>query len=957
MPRNGTSRPPAAVLSRRHLLVAGALTLGASALASASPASARARAGSAGAGGYEGYLFVYFTGEGSADGEQIHLALSRGDDPLHWRELNGGEPVLTSDLGDKGVRDPFVIRSPEGDKFFLIATDLKIHGGAGWDEVQRHGSRSIIVWESADLVEWGEPRSVLVSPETAGNTWAPEAYWSEQLGVYVVFWASKLYGEDDPEHTGDTYNRMLYATTTDFVTFTEAKVWNDPGYSVIDSTVIAHDGTYYRFTKDERSASQSPYGKFILEEKSEDLLSTDWETVAEGIGMGSMAQGEGPLVFKSNGEEKWYLFIDDYTATGYMPFESTDLAAGEWTKAAEYRLPAAPRHGTVLPLTRAEFDRVNAKWGVTPVRADADGLVAHWPLGSDAKDASGHGYHGTAAGDAGWDDGALVLGGASGHVKLPDNMLAGVDSVTVAAEVWVDSDQTTPYFLYGFGNTASSTGSGDGYLFATGGSADSGFRAALSDGNWSKEQAAESDTGLTRGRWAQVTYTVDGDTALLYLDGAVAARNTAVTLMPSDIGGGRTTANYLGRSQYTSDHTLKGRLRDVRLYNRALSADEIAALPANATRIRGVEAKELKVPAVIEGDGSTVVLPVEPGTQLRALRPEFTLAPGARISPASGKRVDLRRPVTYTVTSAAGERRKWKVSAVEMRTPVLPGFHADPNIVAFGGTYYLYTTNDGFDGWSGTTFSAWSSKDLVHWSDRGVILDLGKDVSWAESRAWAPTIAEKDGRFYFYYCAEAKIGVATADSPTGPFTDSGKVLIAANPDGGGQAIDPAAFTDDDGQTYLYWGNGSAWVVPLDEDDMTSYDPSKARQIKGLEDFREGLFMVRRGGLYHLTYSIDDTRSANYRVGYATSDSPYGPFTYRGVVLEKDPTQGILGTGHNSLLRVPGTDEWYIAYHRFGMPGGDGTHRETTIDRVTFGADGLMRPVVPTLDGVLPRRVP
>ncbi|MGW0732250.1 family 43 glycosylhydrolase, partial [Streptomyces sp. NPDC002851] len=76
---------------------------------------------------YAGYLFAYFTGEGTADGEQIRYALSRGNDPLHWRELNGGKPVLTSDVGEKGLRDPFVIRSPQGDKFYMIATDLRMY--------------------------------------------------------------------------------------------------------------------------------------------------------------------------------------------------------------------------------------------------------------------------------------------------------------------------------------------------------------------------------------------------------------------------------------------------------------------------------------------------------------------------------------------------------------------------------------------------------------------------------------------------------------------------------------------------------------------------------------------------------------------------------------------------------------------------------------------------------------
>ena len=90
---------------------------------------------------YAGYLFAYFTGEGTADGEQIRYALSLGNDALHWRELNAGKPVLTSTIGEKGLRDPFVIRSPKGDKFYLIATDLRMYqnSSGSWDDVQRHG--------------------------------------------------------------------------------------------------------------------------------------------------------------------------------------------------------------------------------------------------------------------------------------------------------------------------------------------------------------------------------------------------------------------------------------------------------------------------------------------------------------------------------------------------------------------------------------------------------------------------------------------------------------------------------------------------------------------------------------------------------------------------------------------------------------------------------------------------
>lgn len=306
-----------------------------------------------------GYLFTYFVGEESPEGEQIYFALSRGNDPLSWQELNGSAPVLRSNVGTTGVRDPFILRSPDGAHFYLIATDLKVHGNADWDHVQREGSRSIVVWESGDLVTWTDERLVRVAPDTAGNTWAPEAFYDVTLGAYVVFWASKLYAENDRAHAGDTYNRMLYATTADFRSFSEAKVWHDPGYSVIDSTVIEVGGTFYRFTKDERKNEPgSRCGKFIALEASQALTETKWKPVAECIGQGAVSRGEGPLVFKSNTDETWYLFIDEFGGRGYVPFQSVDASLREWVVAPRYSLPSRPRHGTVLSVSSAEHARL-----------------------------------------------------------------------------------------------------------------------------------------------------------------------------------------------------------------------------------------------------------------------------------------------------------------------------------------------------------------------------------------------------------------------------------------------------------------------------------------------------------------------------------------------------------------------------------------------------------------------
>ncbi|WP_128379321.1 family 43 glycosylhydrolase [Streptomyces cavernae] len=985
----------------------------------------------------KGYMFSYFTGEGTSDGEQLYFALSKGNDPLKWRELNDGKPVLTSTLGEKGLRDPFIIRSPEGDKFYQIATDLRIYGNGNWDAAQRTGSKSIMVWESTDLVNWTNQRLVKVSPDSAGNTWAPEAFYDEQRGEYVVFWASKLY--DNEAHTGDTYNRMMYATTRDFHTFSEPKVWIDRGYSVIDSTVIQHDGTYFRLSKDERNnTSSTPNSKFIFEEKSDSLLDLSWDAVAEGIGKGAMSAAEGPLVFKSNTEDKWYAFLDEFGGRGYIPFETTDLASGAWTPSTGYDLPSRPRHGTVLPVTQAEYDRllstyqsdqlvqsvedasvetrigdapvlpatviaeysdgvkrpVSVTWDDVPASAYAqagtftvtgslpDGaalkakaevtvsaegpdvpadLVLDYKFdemaGSIARDASGHGNHGTYVRTpdfgTGVHEGSFKMSGGSStsttspYVRIPNGVLKDAGSVTVSTYAkWKGGENWQ--WLFGLGPDS------DKYLFASPSNGGSKLYSAITKASWSAESKMTAGSALTPGEWQHVAVTLNGatETAVLYVDGVEATRATGVTTKPSELyDAAKGYSGYIGRSLYSADPYFGGEVDDFRIYNRALTPTEVLELSGNTTGIAAATHPALKVDAIIDDKDSRITLPLAEGSDLTALAPEFTLAHGASISPASGTLRDFTEPVTYEVTGSDGKKRTWTVTALEMKSPVLPGLNADPNIVRFGDTFYIYPTTDGFPGWSGTQFKAYSSKDLVHWKDHGVILDLGPDVSWADSRAWAPAIEERDGKYYFYFCADANIGVAVADSPTGPFKDAlGKPLLKAG-QYPGQMIDPAVFTDDDGQPYLYWGNGRAYVVPLNED-MVSFDASKVKDITP-SGYNEGTFVIKRKGTYYFMWSENDTRDENYRVAYATGSSPTGPWTKRGVILEKDLSLGIKGPGHHSVVHVPNTDDWYIAYHRFAIPGGDGTNRETTIDKLEFDADGLMKKVVPTLTSIDP----
>ncbi|SHH81572.1 family 43 glycosylhydrolase [Wenyingzhuangia marina] len=382
--------------------------------------------------------------------------------------------------------------------------------------------------------------------------------------------------------------------------------------------------------------------------------------------------------------------------------------------------------------------------------------------------------------------------------------------------------------------------------------------------------------------------------------------------------------------------------------------------------ILGIESKDVKPNNIIINDKeSAIYIPVKIGTDIKNFDPEIKTVSWANVL-TQGTKDFSKGPVSYTIATA-GEQKTYKVTVKVDNNPVLNGFYADPEIIYAHKTnkYYIYPTSDGFTGWSGTYFKTFSSPDLVHWTDEGVILDLKKDVSWADRNAWAPAATEKkingEYKYFYYFTAAQKIGVAVSDNPTGPFVDSGKALISKRPEGtrGGQEIDPDIFTDPvSGKSYLYWGNGHMACVELN-DDMVSIKPNSLVLLRPDRTFREGTEVFYRKGKYYFLWSEDDTRSPNYRVRYATSDSPIGPLNIpeNNLILEKRPEDGIYGTGHNSVIQTPGTDIWHIVYHRFNRPNGinmggaAGYNREVCIDKMEFNEDGSIKPVIPTIEGI------
>lgn len=277
--------------------------------------------------------------------------------------------------------------------------------------------------------------------------------------------------------------------------------------------------------------------------------------------------------------------------------------------------------------------------------------------------------------------------------------------------------------------------------------------------------------------------------------------------------------------------------------------------------------------------------------------------------------------------------------------PALDGFTADPSIRVFGDTYYLYPTSDK-PNWMTTDFSVWSSKDLLTWKKERMILDVSRDLAWANIKAWAPDAIKRNGTYYFYFSADHKIGVATATSPIGPFVDAlGKPLLVRDATMTTNTIDPYPFIDDDGQAYIYWGNGDEANVSKLKPDMVTLDGAVHRIP--MKDFREGVVVFKRQGTYYFMWSIDDARSPNYRVGWGTADSPLGPVRAAQtdfIVLQKNGLA--VGTAHHSVVNVPGTDRWYVAYHRHAIPDGNGYRRQTVLAKMTFDVQGNILPMDP-----------
>ncbi len=305
------------------------------------------------------YLFVHFKEKRTPDGEQVYFGLSK--DGFHWEEVNNGNPVLWSMLGEKGVRDFTIIRSDNG-KFYIIATDLSLsyemrptyHNS--WREVQLNGSNKFMMWESEDLVHWSAQKELPVRKPGEGCCWAPDIIQDKNTGEYIIHWSS-------PNKDRNMEMCIYYVRTKDFETFTEPQIlYEKENDGAIDSCMVEENGTYYLWVK----SFKNPVGVIMLKS---DCITGPFERVWKFDEEMDKLEGgaevyEAPTACKLE-DGSYCLMLDFFGAKGkgqgYVPFRARDIASGEFKRSdEEFVYPYGFKHGTILAISEEEYERIRS---------------------------------------------------------------------------------------------------------------------------------------------------------------------------------------------------------------------------------------------------------------------------------------------------------------------------------------------------------------------------------------------------------------------------------------------------------------------------------------------------------------------------------------------------------------------------------------------------------------------
>lgn len=500
----------------------------------------------------EAYLYVYFRGNVNGEPENLGIHLAASEDSYEWFDLNGNWPILESSLGTQCLRDPYLLRSVNGDRFYLIATDLNTQDGQGWGPWSLEGSKYLMVWESDDLVNWSEQRMIKFANDDIGCAWAPEATYDPDTGEYIVYASGKDLTMASPADT------VYYVTTRDFRTFSEPKYFLAPtdgnGNRIwaIDSNIIqGKDGRFYHFYKHNSS---------VINMLVSDHATGPWEEVPAFQSIG----GEGPGSFLVKGTEDTYaLLVDNYSV--YVPYLTTDIASGVFTAGSgTVKMPTGSKHGGFLPVNAEEYARVMEVWGNPEV--DAVGTEAKYVYDFEEDVAEYLNGNAKVEYNEERDSNVLVLDGVNSYFEFPEGIFDKQSTFTLSFDVLNDNSATN--------NMTFSVGTGDKYYYFYK-ITDTEMRSALTITSWQyEEKAVSSNLGSLTDAWMHIDLVVEPDSMTIYKDGVQVAQGTTTKSIYHLATEGLNA--YLGKSMYSGDPYFKGAFDNVKLYYRALTPGEIA---------------------------------------------------------------------------------------------------------------------------------------------------------------------------------------------------------------------------------------------------------------------------------------------------------------------------------------------------------------------------------------------
>lgn len=489
-------------------------------------------------------------------------------------------------------------------------------------------------------------------------------------------------------------------------------------------------------------------------------------------------------------------------------------------------------------------------------------------------------------------DGNYVLHTGAGYMDLTAAMgqaistgLSGSYSISIDLCVGSTNSLSSFAWLYAFANGTSQ------YL---------GLINTAGNANWyyeiknSSTLSTKSNIGLTANVWHNITVVQNGSVNMLYIDGVLKSSSTMV-LKPSTFAS-LITSCYLGRSPFTGDAMMTNTFIDnFKIFNAALTSTQVSTIYNNAK----------------------------------------TLAK------------------TTTSSISTNISRLWESTG----NPVVKHkYTADPAAFVYRDTLFIFTGQDAAGGQTGYNMLTWccfATTDMKHFWEYNTPMKAS-DFAWGtQNAAWAGQVVERNGKFYWYTSSNTTgIGVGVADRPEGPYKDAlGRALLTnANSPGlthSWRTIDPSVFIDDDGQAWLFWGNGATWVCKLNAD-MISFDTTfgtKMVSITGSMDFpfTEAPWVHKKDGLYYLSFAAGFPE----RISYAVATTPAGPYIYKGILNE---IAGNSNTNHQAIVQFK--NNWYFIYHNGGIQTDGGSFsRSVCIDKLEFDENNMYKPVIMTTKGV------